>query len=333
MNWYRFSELKPPLVAKVRVWWEGREFVAARALHPDTGKDAWAEYKLKSNGKPSEDASPVKLDAAPELWAPLQPDLWKLALPEPVTLSAAGRMVAERTRFALVEEAEVADLAREMERDRADAARGASQNGVSRETMRETIQWWRISTGIQYLAAPDMTLKMVEWRLMRAIYNCGADNEWGAKAPNKLREITAELALAMRGLAESEAAQSPDIIPRMQSSPSDEGDFPIAMDWFTALYPPEQRPSYWARIQDLRKFNRAQRVLIWRALNVPWSFAEIGAEIKLSGERARQIFDEAIGDAFKFANGLPQRKGVPKRIDHIAMVRETNRRVRRRASA
>ena len=119
--WYRSSAQLPPLTVRVRVVWDGRQFIAARAKHPTTGDDAWAEFRPGSD-RPK----PVRLEGSPDLWQPLHPDAWRLPLPEPVTLAEAGRMSTERTRFALVEEAEASELAQEMERDRAAGNVGVS---------------------------------------------------------------------------------------------------------------------------------------------------------------------------------------------------------------
>lgn len=104
--------------------------------------------------------------------------------------------------------------------------------------------------------------------------------------------------------------------------PADEDDFLTAMSWFAALYPPEQRPPHWQKLDGMARFNRPQKTIIWRTKNVPLSFAEIGLEFKVSGERARKIYKGAIEDAWRTASGLPPRKGVPKRIDRMAIVRE-----------
>ncbi len=69
----------------------------------------------------------------------------------------------------------------------------------------------------------------------------------------------------------------------------------------------------------MARFNRAQKIIIWRAKNIPLSFAEIGAEFGVKGERAGKIFKTTIEDAWRFANGMPPRKGLAKRIDHMAI--------------
>ena len=65
--WYRFSAQPPPLMVRVRVQWEGREFIAARARLPN-GDDAWAEYRPGSDRprsrRPQRRTRPV---ATPEL--------------------------------------------------------------------------------------------------------------------------------------------------------------------------------------------------------------------------------------------------------------------------
>ena len=319
-HWYKFADMPPPLTVKVRVLWSGREFIAARAFKD--GHERWGEYRPGSDSP-----RPVQLTDGPELWQPIKPGLWQLPLPEPVILSEVGRMVTERIRFQAVDDAEAADLAREMERDRADAQRGSG--GTTQITKEFQCQWWRDATLINYREIrPDITLKSAEGRLMRAVACCGA----GRVSKFRVSPIWLEIgAAAAAVLAEKEAESSPDIVRRFEPLRDDETDFLTAMGWFAALYPPEQRPRWWARFDadDERRLNRSQRIILWRARNVPLSFAEIGSELKFSGERAQQIFRQSIEDCWRMANGLPNRKGVPVRIDHMAVVRERNRRTRR----
>jgi hypothetical protein len=132
----------------------------------------------------------------------------------------------------------------------------------------------------------------------------------------------------VRALAEIEATTSTDIVPTFKPLPADNDDFPAAMSWFAALYPPEARPPHWQKSEGMARFNRAQKAVIWRAANVPPSFAEIGRLLNVSGTRAGQLLAQAIEDCWRTANGLPPRKGLAKRVDHMAIVRETNRRAK-----
>jgi hypothetical protein len=342
--WYPMGGL--PAHGRVLVWlfWAGRVFKAAR-IFDERGKKkglrplVWATVK---DGEPVQYLPPPGQEEEwgpePTAFRPIYKERWDWPLPTPLE-TAAPQFVAERTRFQLVEEAEASDLAHEMEADRAHA--NAVSRHVSRGTPAIEVQWWRDFDGLKYEQAPDISLKNAEWRLMRAIYNCGHD-EHDERGAGVMRAVTSALADVMRELAENELHRSPDIIPRMKPAPRDEDDFLTAMSWFAALYPPEARPD--PRFVGLWRFSRAQRVLILRALNTPKSFDEIGGELfgkhekrskqfETAGKRAQNLFKEAIEDCWRFANGMPNRKGVAARVDHVARLRETNRRAKREARA
>jgi hypothetical protein len=85
------------------------------------------------------------------------------------------------------------------------------------------LQWWRDHTQIKYDVAPNITLRMVEGRLMRAVACCGAHTSRRFEAVPIWREI-GQAAAAL--LANIENNSSPDlIIPRFQPLPADEDDF------------------------------------------------------------------------------------------------------------
>jgi hypothetical protein len=317
--WFRYSDQPPPRVVKVRVLWEGREFVAARALDEKSGKEFWGEYRIKANGKPSADATPVRLQGTPELWQPLHPEMWSGRLPAPVTLAQAGRMHAERLSFT------AAELAEEMERDRASVSREA-------HTSREPLQWWRDSSQVKIEQAPNLTLRMVEGRLMRAVYNCGSVAHARVQTSSLLSDLDDAI---VRALAEKEAEDRAkgrlDIVPRMESTPADEGDFLTAMAWFAALGGPLDATSR-ERFMNRYRFTRAQHIVMYRAKNIPPSFDEIGVVCQISGTRARQVFEQAVSDAWRHAMGLAPRPGLRRR-DLMVEVRERNRRAKREARA
>src|SRR6202008_2841452 len=127
---------------------------------------------------------------------------------------------------------------------------------------------------VRYERPPDCTLRMIEGRLMRAVYNCGSVLHARINTSSVLREIGEGPA---RELADREAQHIPDFVPRMEPAPSDESDFLTAMGWFAALNPPETRwRAVWGRQERRFTFNRPQRVLLRRARNIPLSFDEIG---------------------------------------------------------
>jgi hypothetical protein len=169
---------------------------------------------------------------------------------------------------------------------------------------------------------------MVEGRLMRAVACCGARRAGELRISPLLAEIGEA---AARALAEFEATTSPDVIPRFQPLPADETDFLTAMSWFAALYPPEARPPRWQKLDGMARFNRPQKVVLWRARNVPPSFDEIGImlfgvdckkgrreeidrRVHAAGSRARYSWKAALEACWRTANGMaPRSKRVQSR--------------------
>lgn len=98
---------------------------------------------------------------------------------------------------------------------------------------------------------------------------------------------------------------------RWHPLPQDVDDFEIAMRWYTQLGTGGKRLS------------RAQRVVLWRALPVPLSFAEISWEIRRSSETARLVYKKAIEDCWAYANG---RRGPADA--KLEALKERNRRAR-----
>ncbi len=162
----------------------------------------------------------VRLVGEPDLWCPLYPELWKAPLPEAVTLMESGRMVSERLRFTAVEDAEAADLAREMEADR-ESARAAGDTAKGR---RVDVQWWRDATEIVYERPPNITLRMVEARLMRAVACCSDPKR---ACDLHISPLLAQISeAAAQALAEIEATSLARHHPTLQAAPGRQRRFP-----------------------------------------------------------------------------------------------------------
>lgn len=301
-RWFRTADMLPPLTVRVRVVWAGRMFTAVRGRHRNL--DAWAEID------PSNRSVPVLLDGVPDLWQPLHPELWKLALPDPVVAAHAGVMFASRTRFQAVDDAEAADLAREMEYNR-----GAIREDVSGPV---DPRWWWVASEIKYEPRGQVSLKMAEGRLMRAVACCGA----GQGLTLVRIDVAKVLADLARALEDDEArAQEADLV-RFRPMPGDHADFLEAMGWFAALNPPDARSKRW----EPWSLSKSQRVLHLRTLPTPLSYAEIGHELGWKGhQRAQTVYRESIDRAWRVANGLVKTR------DYVAELREINRMKRRAA--
>lgn len=342
---YRLSDLRPPLGVLVRVIWDGRPPVEmARVAHPSTKRECWvyrdrdegvvylpldaralveSQRRARDVGEPWAGWHTLKSDA-PEMWAPRDPQRWSLPLPEPVEVdfSAPVRMVAERVKFGAVEEAEAADLAREMENEREALRAQGERADVSQIHVK---QWWRDVSEIKYEPSGEVSLRFCEGRLMRALAWCGAEDGPGKMRVNAglLHEIGEA---AARALAELEAKGLGDLPPpSFKPLPQDRADFEVAMGWFAAINPPE----LWSRRRKPWSLSREQRVLLYRSRAVPLSYGEIGARLGWRGhQRAQQVFGEAVEGCWRAANGMPVLKTL-KVKDQIAALRERNRAHRR----
>ncbi len=316
-RWYPISAL-PPGRVHVRVVWEARVFEAVRAINPATKKLGWCEYRQgKIQWLPP---TPKRKDLAwtpePDRWQPLDPDAWGLPLPEPLPVQVTPRMYSTRTRFAAVEEAEASELAREMERDREDAK---SRREIEAEVEEADLRWWRDITNIRYEPAGEVTPRMAEGRLLRAVAVCGAGQELTLPVHTP--------ATVMSRLAQAaEAAQHDDTRwhgrLEFRPLPQDHDDFTTAMGWFTALNPPEaSRRKAWA-------LNRAQLIILRRTLSIPRTWTDIASFHRISRTRVQEIYAAAIAAVTRVANGLPAFEGRA-RVDHMAALRERNRSYRR----
>lgn len=220
-------------------------------------------------------------------------------------------------RFQAVEDAEAAELAREMERDRADAQRGAGDTNTG--SHKPELAWWRDASLLRYEPTGAVTPRMAEGRVMRAVALCGHGQRPTVKS-NSFGKILADIAAAG---AQEEYATS-DYVPRLRSLPQDGQDFENAMAWFVALDPPELRHGRRKRFA-LWDFTDTQMVLIWRSLNIPLSWAIIAEKIGHNHhEYARNRFKSAMARICRVANGLPAYPHIPPASSHIQALRERN---------
>lgn len=328
--WYKISDMPPPYTVQVEILVCGRHFIGARGQLPKRTNAVavvWSEWVRGQPRRVPEDVAEA-LDQQDGLWRPQKPEMWQAPLPAPVAL-VEPRMWAARSRFAAVEEAEAAELAREMERDREMARSG--QNDADPVRRAFEAQWWRDATQIRYETSGETTLRMIEGRLLRALACAGIAIKGGlARSSNLVWEIGE---LAARELAEIEAETPSDRIPRLELLPADRDDWLKVMAWFAALNPPPVCFTACKRLMT-RSFAvwddlcPAQKVLLYRAGPVPLSYSEIGHEMKWKGhQRAKQVFDQAIADCWRMSNGMKSRPGLRAR-DTIAELRARNRAAR-----
>jgi hypothetical protein len=312
--WYRWEDMPPPYTVMTRWQWAGRIFVGIRSKHPKSGREIFTDARTServdlSRQKYDEDGSPYWVDLVPELWQPLKPELWRAPLPAPVVLSTAGILATEQQSF------NAAEAAREMEADRHHA------NSVSRETPDDAKRWWRDISNIKYEPAGDVTLKMVEGRVMRALAFCGAGRGLTLTSVTACQVLAAAVEAHDKAVSDSVEA----IVNRLQPLPADHSDFETAMGWFVALNPPE----LWHKRRMAWALSKMQRVLLLRSFDVPLSYEAIGRECGWKGhQRATQVYAEAVDKCWRAANGMQVHKHLMV-SDQIAALRERNRAAKR----
>lgn len=319
-NFYRVTAQMPPQGVRVRVIWGGRgPFEAARTRHPQTKQPCWVTMDANRGAVflPTRHVSdPAKPYAgwhtlrgdAPEVFAPLAPEKWREQLP-PVAFcretDQPARMWSSKQEF------NAAEAAAEMESDREFVSRGTS---VEQKGVRVAQQWWRDHALIRYEERASLSMRMVEGRIMRAVACCG----YGKGLTLKNQTFSGIITAMAQAVEEATRDATADYAPRLEQLPADRDDFLTAMGWFTVIDPPS---GDWG-------FSRRQRVLLLRAIPMPWSFDEIGDEYGVSGERARQLYASGLARGFQAA-----KRGERPAWDKIEALRDRNRRAKRARTA
>lgn len=182
---YPITPQHPPPGVVVPCFWDGRgPMLVARVRDPRPerrGRTAWLTHH---HGRPivlppidHAPADPRRPYAGfhgltspePDCWWPQVPERWALPLPDPLPASIPSqesRMWSERTRFQAVADAEAAELADEMHRDREAArARGADPD----EAELPEKQWWLDPHLVTYSDPGRVGPREAEGRIMRAL--------------------------------------------------------------------------------------------------------------------------------------------------------------------
>ncbi len=337
-DWYKTSDQLPPLSVKVRVVWDGRMFEAAMARNPDAKRVMWVTvdrhgpHWLPSQGPPPDASRPwagwhTLEGHQPDYWQPLNAAMWSLPLPPAHQFrETESIMWAAKSRFQAVEDAEGADLAREMEADRAMARDGRPRAATGKGQV--PAQWWRDATQVAYQPKGEITMKMAEARILRAVAFCGVGRGLTLESRTPL-DVLAAVADAYEQAMNSDP---PDPMARFRPLPCDQSDFDTAMGWFVALAPVEARGKGWKPWG----LTRLQKILVWRARDVPLSFDDIGGIWNVSGSNVKQMYHGGKGRAgviekvWRAANGLPIHRSI-KVADQMAELRERNRAFKRKA--
>jgi hypothetical protein len=299
--WYRVSDDHPGPLVQVRAvvcMYAGQRQAYDAHIIVSRGGGAhaktWAQWV-----KGKRDPVPLPAHAVVTLWQPQHPDKWRAALPEPI-VGTERQMWSERMAFTAVADAEAADLASEMERDRqlARDVGNASEDDADDDVYEP--REWRDASWIRYEPPGSITPKMAEARIMRAVAMCGHGRGLTLRSKT-FSDVLAKIASRANG---QEYATN-DFVARLQALPADHADFDTAMSWFVALSP---RPI--SRIHTVRAdwdFNNRQDLLIYRALDVPLSYEQIGnmVEFRMTKQGVRDLYARTMRVVTKVANGIP----------------------------
>lgn len=325
--WYSLSDL-PQVRAHVRVWWMvhglPREIEVMRSWQPRKGwgwttllDGVYAELPPRGRDKSAWAPEPVCWQPASEAW------IWPGDEPKPLLPHLVPRLEGVTAKMQAVSDAEAAEMAREMEADRETARAQADGHAKTFE-----VRWWVDSTNIRYEPAGEVSPKMAEGRVLRALAWCGAGKGLTLRTTTvgSLLARMAEVASGEAALAEAEKSARLHNLPRFQPLPRDHEDFPVAMNWFGSINPPEN----WGPRREAWALNRVQRVMLMRTLTIPLSWEDIGAVMHFSGPRARQLYVRGMEMCHRVANGGAAYPGRTV-VDQIAALKERNREHRRGA--
>lgn len=168
--WYATSDLPIDMGSDrlaVRVIRSGRIFTAVCEPDASTGDLRWG-IPCKPLVAGGDTVEWFRRGWGPGSWQPLDATAWVwpdgTAPPVPL-MTPPDRMWSERQSFGAVDDAESADLAREMQRDRDDASRCRDDD----DEPPEPAQTWRNIYAVRYEPTGHVTLPMIEARVCRAL--------------------------------------------------------------------------------------------------------------------------------------------------------------------
>lgn len=287
--WYPVSPTSPPFRARVNVSWAGREFTATRVHHPKKKRIVWVT--LRADGEleylPPKGRNKIWGDD-PDLWQPMDLNKWEHPLPEPLRSSAPNWPLPLAT---------------------------ASIQEGARDPL-----WWRDATLVGYHPPGEISRREAEGRVMRAL-NTNQRIRVERPTSKSCADVIAQMSEARATWEDTEDIPSADWRPPFEPLGHDFDDFLLAMSWYNALNPPEM----WHKNRRFGSRNRAQLVLVYRAMDPPASWGFIGTRWGVSVERVRQVYASALDKLERAANGRPVYKHI-RVADPMIKVREGNKR-------
>lgn len=315
--WWALEHLPAGELRMIRLMWHGLRIEnAARTVHPRTKELTWCrrgddgELIWLPPGNPRGAPWPEE----PDCWAPTAKGwTWPGGkAPEPLPPHHVPRLWGARQGFGAVDEAEAADLAREMEADRQQARSGAPERSDGGRNGQGRALWWMADgLNLRHDPAGQVERRDAEARLMRALASDGGGTLEGA--PMVVSGLLAEIGEdACRRLAEIELRTPPEFRPPFRPLPTDTRDYLTAMSWYRALLP------------------KHQVVTMIASRTVGYSFRDIADAMGIKDRRrSQELYTAAIDEAHEVANGW-KTAGVKALDAQMAAVRERNQAARRR---
>ena len=310
LAWYATADADPPHGVRVLVIWDGRvPFEAAIVRDPGSKRLCWLTHDrgrpvfLPTDTAPADPKRPWAgwhtLEADwPDFWRPVNPAAWKAPLPAPAYVEPAAceahskpRMWSARQSFQAVDDAEASDLAREMEQTRGAAgSRYGEPVAGTAECEPPERQWWLDPHQVTYSAPGAITPREVEGRVMRALKTeRWVRVDW--PTAKTFGGVLAKMAKTIPLTPEELALQDP----------IDSEDEPTGRDWDDFLLV----TTGWlkALTHGGKRFHKAEGVLRLRSRTPALSWRRIAALDGRSHETVRQLFQQAIEELTRAANG------------------------------
>lgn len=343
-KWYAMRHL-PAGRCRVRVRWEGREFIAARMLHPETRHLTWCAPPESPGASIA--WLPPKIDRrrrdAGHAWSP-EPDCWqpedaaawtwpkvdgRIEIPpelprmQPRMYSGDGR----RRWASMTEQAERS--ARAQVRIAAEIEAEFGPDAPPPEAMRIGSRWWREPALVRYSPEGAVSRAEVEGRVCRALLTDGIRP---GELPQGWQGVGTALGqMVHETITSEETAVDLRTFEPTRADLADQERF-LPMKWFAALNPPLLR----RRRAPAWELNAAQVVVVLHALGFSWRQAGRHQRLGVSAQRAHELYHGgkantgAIEKLWRIANGMPMLPGMPAMEDPVAALRRRNREARRR---
>lgn len=286
-DWWAMRHLPQCQVLRIVTAWTGFEIEAAYLRHPKTKQLTLYDYdRATAMGElialPTAVMTKAGSGASPGRWRPYDLGKWVWPngiVPEPLRPEVRPQMWSATQRFQAVEDAESAELAREMQgwRDAASATQATAGEGFAESEAEPLQQFWINPYLVTYSPPGRITMREAEGRLMRAF-----SAEWWIRVEWPRLGISSLYSMVK---PEETPLDLPPLRPAL--GPHDEADMMTALAWLKGAEA------------------REARVLRLRGAIPAMTWAAIGRSrgVKLSGQAARATYERALAAVTFRANG------------------------------